>query len=58
MHTANLASYDAVVEENIRLKKQVEKLNAQIQMQHAPKSDVAKFIDACNDFIKSFRIES
>ena len=46
MHVSNLATYDALVEENMKLK-------AQLNAQHISKFDAIKFIDACNDFIKS-----
>ena len=56
LHESNLATYDAVAEENMNLKAQLEKLNVQLQTQHISKSDMVKFIDACSDFINSIKI--
>lgn len=55
LHKSNLATYDAISEENMKLKAQLEKLNAQLKKSYTIINIGAcnEFVEACSKFINS-----
>ena len=54
LHESNLATYDAISEENRNLKAQLENLNAQLKKSYTINIDACnEFAEACAKFIKS-----
>ena len=56
LHESNLAIYDALAEENMNLKAQIEELTLKSRKAHSTSIDACnKFAGACNEFIKSLK---
>lgn len=57
LHKSSLATYDAIVEENMNLKAQLEEFNAKFKKSYPINIDACnEFVDVCNEFIKNIKI--